>query len=190
LRDFNVEILDWQRADLSIDTINTVAPNVRILHLYSSGNWASLDHWTGTNGVCTLLKLERLYITIVSDNISVERAKKYREKVEERLRASQASRKLKGFQVDIRPWQSTRYSQSNDDTVTEDLRTPIQATNLKYFLPRYREMLNDSEYSDHLRSNNCRMKVAIIDSGVDRVSLLLLCCSHELMNAPVRFHRR
>jgi hypothetical protein len=168
LRDFNVEILDWQRADLSIDTINTVAPNVRILHLYSSGNWASLDHWTGTNGVCTLLKLERLYITIVSDNISVERAKKYREKVEERLRARQASRKLKGFQVDIRPWQSTRYSQSNDDTVTEDLRTPIQATNLKYFLPRYREMLNDSEYSDHLRSNNCRMKVAIIDSGVDR----------------------
>jgi hypothetical protein len=57
VKHFDIEILDWRRIDLSIRTIRDAAPNVRRLHLYSSGNWAALDHWIGPDGVCTLPKV-------------------------------------------------------------------------------------------------------------------------------------
>ena len=45
IKDFDVEVLDWKRYDLSIDTILTAAPHVTKLKLYSSGNWAPIVHW-------------------------------------------------------------------------------------------------------------------------------------------------
>lgn len=57
VKHFDVEILDWRRIDISIHTILEAAPNVKRLRLYSSGNWAALDHWIGLDGVCTLQKV-------------------------------------------------------------------------------------------------------------------------------------
>jgi hypothetical protein len=45
---FDVEILDWRRADLSVRTIRAAAPNVRVLYLYGSGGWAVLSDWTSS----------------------------------------------------------------------------------------------------------------------------------------------
>jgi len=47
IKEFDVEVLDWKRYDLSIHTILTAAPNVTKLKLYSSGNWAPIVHWMG-----------------------------------------------------------------------------------------------------------------------------------------------
>jgi hypothetical protein len=57
IKPFDIKILDWRRIDLSIRTIRDAAPNIRRLRLYSSGNWAPLDHWIGADGVCTLQKV-------------------------------------------------------------------------------------------------------------------------------------
>lgn len=55
---FRIEVLDWRRVDLSIDSIMDSAPTVRELHLYSSGNKAALSHWFGTQGVRKLTKVK------------------------------------------------------------------------------------------------------------------------------------
>ena len=54
IKDFKVEILDWKRLDLSIDCVFEAAEHVQKLHLYGSGNFATISHWTGVEGVCIL----------------------------------------------------------------------------------------------------------------------------------------
>ena len=61
-----VEMLDWQRTDLSIDTIREAAPNIRELYLYATG-WASLSHWLGEDGLRTMPRV---------CNSSIERVKR------------------------------------------------------------------------------------------------------------------
>lgn len=64
-----IQELDWRRTDLSIHTISACAPHVERLHLYSSGNLATIDHWTGPNGVIKLRNVGLVPI-IVSDPLA------------------------------------------------------------------------------------------------------------------------
>ena len=57
LKEFDVEILDWRRTDLSVDAILEAAANVKTLYLYSSGNWSALGHWISPDGVQKLPKV-------------------------------------------------------------------------------------------------------------------------------------
>lgn len=57
LRRFRVTNLDWRRTDLSVYAIHRAAPQVKQLHLYSSGNLGTLDHWLGQNGLSRLKKV-------------------------------------------------------------------------------------------------------------------------------------
>lgn len=57
LRRFRVTNLDWRRTDLSVYAIHRAAPQVKQLHLYSSGNLGTLDHWLGQNGLRRLEKV-------------------------------------------------------------------------------------------------------------------------------------
>jgi hypothetical protein len=50
---YKVDVLDWRRTDISIDTLIDGAPQVKVLYLYGSG-WAALSHWTGCDGVSRL----------------------------------------------------------------------------------------------------------------------------------------
>jgi hypothetical protein len=63
---FDVEVMKWRRADLSIASILKAAPNVRDLRLYSSGNWATIDHWIGPTGFQMLPKVGHKVSAIVS----------------------------------------------------------------------------------------------------------------------------
>lgn len=62
LSHFDIERLNWRRLDLSVDSISCAAPNVRELHLYSSGSQAALRHWIGNDGVRKLKKVGRFFI--------------------------------------------------------------------------------------------------------------------------------
>lgn len=57
LRGFGVEILDWVKYDLCSNTILEAAPDVREVHLYSSGNNAVLHAWSGIDGLKQLKKV-------------------------------------------------------------------------------------------------------------------------------------
>ena len=54
VNDFGIEELDWRRLDLCIETIMELSPTLSVLHLYSSGNWASLSHWMSKDGLVNL----------------------------------------------------------------------------------------------------------------------------------------
>lgn len=59
IKTFGVEVLDWRRTDLSIKSIKESAgETVRELHLYSSGNWTALSHWTDPEELSGLNKVE------------------------------------------------------------------------------------------------------------------------------------
>ena len=60
LEGFDVEILNWKRADLSVDSISIAAPNVKKLYLYSNGSKASIGHWGGSDGVGRLEKVSSM----------------------------------------------------------------------------------------------------------------------------------
>jgi hypothetical protein len=59
LRSFEVEILDWRKVDLCLETILTACRNVRQLYLRWSGNRAVLRAWSEPEG---LPRLENLAI--------------------------------------------------------------------------------------------------------------------------------
>jgi hypothetical protein len=48
-----IESLDWRKPDISVETLRA-AKNLRIVWLYSSGNWGPLGYWTSNEGISTL----------------------------------------------------------------------------------------------------------------------------------------
>jgi len=51
LKSFDIEIWDWKRFDLCIDTILNASPGVREVSLYSTGNLAVLRDWSSEDGL-------------------------------------------------------------------------------------------------------------------------------------------
>jgi hypothetical protein len=62
LKGMSVEDWDWRKTDLCLEVIYTVAPAVRIVHLYWSGNNATLRGWSEPEGLAKLEKLEKVYL--------------------------------------------------------------------------------------------------------------------------------
>lgn len=62
LQGFGIEIWDWQKMDISVSVIETVAPNVRVVHLHWSGNNAVLRGWSEEGGLKRLQELEVVHI--------------------------------------------------------------------------------------------------------------------------------
>ncbi|KAK0648154.1 hypothetical protein B0T16DRAFT_325322 [Cercophora newfieldiana] len=65
---FDVEILDWRKADLCPVTIKRAAPNVRELHLHWSGSNSVLFGWSDASCLASLPRLRKIHVhyTIVS----------------------------------------------------------------------------------------------------------------------------
>ncbi|KAI1129180.1 hypothetical protein F5Y10DRAFT_238742 [Nemania abortiva] len=57
-----VDVWDWKKRDLSPDVLHRVAPNVRVVHLYWSGNNAILRAWSEPEGLRKLRNLTRVYL--------------------------------------------------------------------------------------------------------------------------------
>jgi hypothetical protein len=57
-----VEIWDWKKPDLCIDTILIAAADVREVYLYWSGNNAILRSWSEPGGLALLKKLEKVHL--------------------------------------------------------------------------------------------------------------------------------
>lgn len=57
-----VEVWDWRKIDISPEVIKKVAPDVREIHLYWSGNNAVLRGWSEPEGLRQLKKLEKIHL--------------------------------------------------------------------------------------------------------------------------------
>lgn len=62
LRDFEVEIWDWQRFDLCTETIAWAAPGVKQANLYWSGNNAVLWGWSEKAILDRMTRLKKVYL--------------------------------------------------------------------------------------------------------------------------------
>ena len=78
LKDFNVEVLDWFKFDLCSETILEAAPNVKEVHLYSSGNNAVLRAWSSCDG---LKKLTKVVSFQVGSNFDIKICADYKSKL-------------------------------------------------------------------------------------------------------------
>lgn len=57
IQGFHVEVLNWERVDISSDVFYNAAPDVRELYLYSSGNNEILRGWSSMDGLPRLKKV-------------------------------------------------------------------------------------------------------------------------------------
>ena len=57
IQGFQVEVLNWERVDISSDVFFNAAPDVRELHLYASGNNEVLRGWSSKDGLTRLKKV-------------------------------------------------------------------------------------------------------------------------------------
>jgi hypothetical protein len=56
---FGIELWDWKKVDISIDTIVKAAPSAQVVTLYSSGNASVLHAWSGKHGLARLVRTVR-----------------------------------------------------------------------------------------------------------------------------------
>lgn len=57
LQQFEIIEFDWRKTDLSSDIIHEIAPDSRVLRLYSSGNLGVLKSWAAHDGLFKFLKV-------------------------------------------------------------------------------------------------------------------------------------
>jgi hypothetical protein len=57
LTPFKIEVWDWKKPDICSETIYKAAPDVRVVHLYCTGNNAVLRSWSGDEGLAKLKKV-------------------------------------------------------------------------------------------------------------------------------------
>jgi hypothetical protein len=77
LSGLDIRDLNWRRLDLSIESIVKAAKLIERLQLYSSGNFAAIDHWLGPKGICLLNKVSPAPRILISNDIAIFPANKY-----------------------------------------------------------------------------------------------------------------
>ncbi|KAI5792576.1 hypothetical protein DFH27DRAFT_192777 [Peziza echinospora] len=73
----HIRTWDWRKVDLCDEVLREAAPNVRTVHLYTSGNNSVLRSWSSLEGLVVLPKLEKIYLTVCKEHV-VETAKSVR----------------------------------------------------------------------------------------------------------------
>ncbi|KAL2856758.1 hypothetical protein BJX68DRAFT_229427 [Aspergillus pseudodeflectus] len=63
-RQYNILHWDWQKLDISSDTILAAAPDVKTVVMHSSGNFSTLQGWACKHGLSRLKKLRSLHVVI------------------------------------------------------------------------------------------------------------------------------
>ncbi|KAF4997527.1 hypothetical protein FDECE_12057 [Fusarium decemcellulare] len=181
---FNIEVLDWERLDLSLEPLRDTCKNLKHLTLYGS-SWSSLQYWTSEEVIALFdsifTKIRKVTIVVITDLIGKELSEVYKDNANNRLDGllsktpcSPCSRFnicREVFQVETKPWPSLKHPDDSGSSMAQI--TAIQATRLTEFLPKYNilqrafadlDWLNDLQIKPILTPY---IKIAIIDTGVD-----------------------
>ncbi|KAK4210780.1 hypothetical protein QBC37DRAFT_390236 [Rhypophila decipiens] len=85
LKDFKVEIFDWRKTDISIDTVQEAAPDVEELYLYSTGRKPALIGWSCKHALIGLKKLKELHVIFQPGPEPMETLKSYFQEFNDRV---------------------------------------------------------------------------------------------------------
>ncbi|KAI1775575.1 hypothetical protein F4818DRAFT_382181 [Hypoxylon cercidicola] len=167
---FDVRYLDWNKADMCVDTIRKKAPNVAHLWLHSSGSNAVLWSWADSSGLRSLPKLSQVYLHARKGLESYKRNEENVRNFKERLRQPINSLDLSEMKVieTIEKPPKARPHLRLDNT-SFDVRAQ----------DRHQWMNNIRDFAAELRTElgvnytQRKPKVAIIDDGVNPESEFL-----------------
>ncbi|KAI1128238.1 peptidase S8/S53 domain-containing protein [Nemania abortiva] len=198
---FNVEVLDWMRADISIKPLIGNCRNLKRLTLYVS-NWANLSYWISGDGyeeMSTFELLRDVEIFILADLIGSSYSSKYEQECQKREKNSRD--KLAGrtppvrikfnMKFSLRSWSSliTRH----EEVAIAKKSTAVEVTHLGAYIEAYSLLQIECQDLDFLEENNAIfpnttegqgnlsriVNVAVIDTGVDPDSIQC----HEISGA-------
>ncbi|KAI0141142.1 hypothetical protein F4776DRAFT_653800 [Hypoxylon sp. NC0597] len=169
LDEFDVRYLDWNKADMCVDTIRRKAPNVVHLWLHSSGSNAVLWSWSDSSGLRSLSKLTQVHLNARKGLESYKRNEANIHSFKERLRQpinGLGPSKIKVIESIEKP-PKVRPHHRLDNSF--DVRSQ----------DRHQWMNNIRDFAAELRTElgvnypHRRPKVAIIDDGVNPESEFL-----------------
>ncbi|GAB1319911.1 hypothetical protein MFIFM68171_10121 [Madurella fahalii] len=106
--DLNIEVWDWQKIDISSDTIVKVAPNAQVVRLYCSGNTSILHAWSGKHGLARLRNLKKLELSVDPDAGGAGRAMDTRRSLDSYKKdfTTRLLRRLPNVEVTYKPFPS------------------------------------------------------------------------------------
>ncbi|KAL7629603.1 hypothetical protein AAE478_001125 [Parahypoxylon ruwenzoriense] len=169
LEGFDIRYLDWNKADMCVDTIRKKAPNVAHLWLHSGGSNAVLWSWSDSCGLRSLPKLTQVHLNARKGLESYKRNERNIKDFKERLRQpvyGLGPSKIKVLESIERPPKARAYPRPE---IAFDVRSQ----------DRHQWMNNIRDFAAELRTelgtkSTQRMpKVAIIDDGVNPESEFL-----------------
>lgn len=67
IKGLGVEVWDWKKYDICSETIREAAPDVQVVHLYTSGNNAVLRGWSDQDGLRRLTKVKKVFSTLTKN---------------------------------------------------------------------------------------------------------------------------
>ncbi|KAK1834951.1 hypothetical protein QBC39DRAFT_182335 [Podospora conica] len=171
LSDFNVEELDWKRPDLSSEVVYRAAPNVKVLHLISTGNEAVLQSWSSSEGLKKLKHLERVKITAQIGYETATRTSAYLTAFKQRFEESgPISAKL---EIDESPLHSKRALKSTSPLLPVATGDQKQNPTDEWLLcmGSFAAVVHNAErsaiYKSMIHDPTHEVTVALIDDGVD-----------------------
>jgi hypothetical protein len=191
LRNFDIEVLDWRRLDLSLRVLfekdkqdSPVCRNLRKLRLYAGG-WPALAYWTSKGGLAQLDRLHDLRsveIFVMREFVGGELSASYKDEADARIEDFKKEHPTSELQVTI---STNNWSALNPQVVVSRIKqehTATEATHLAPFLEAYDNLHRDFERPrwrmDTLEWNldekggyTPYIKVAVIDNGVDPGSI-------------------
>ncbi|KAF2966988.1 hypothetical protein GQX73_g6566 [Xylaria multiplex] len=173
IKRFQVEELDWRKTDMCSTVLQRAAPNLRAVHLYSSGNNAVLRGWSAEDGLIALEKLEKISVLVLPLIENMETVRSYITQFNDRVTSQLAERRDRSAEIHVVFMQP----QTGRDLTTWS-KTMAQPTVAVMSTQKATE-----EWSASLRilellglpwgegDEERGLKVALVDDGVDILAL-------------------
>ncbi|KAI1465212.1 uncharacterized protein F4812DRAFT_462057 [Daldinia caldariorum] len=182
LKRFDIEILDWRKIDLCPETICNSCKNLRVLHLWWSGNNAMLRAWSEPDGLVKLQQLKAIHLHQTQDLDSElwtqKKVEQFRERLKKARDAQNKDRVGKDRFPDIHvppPLRTTTINERHHGDLTPETDPKVQrkthnwlhimdtfADGIAKFTP-HREGSSAANLPEKLRND---VTVALIDDGV------------------------
>ncbi|ETS78061.1 hypothetical protein PFICI_10123 [Pestalotiopsis fici W106-1] len=155
-----IETWDWRKFDISPEVIQKVAPHVKVVHLYWSGNNATLRAWSEERGI---RRLEKLEVVHLHGKQGLESKSRMKRSIKEFKSDVETNTQIRVEDKEIQS-EAAKNAGSDTDAVKNVHERHKWVTTMEEFA----EFLQNAEANADPRLELLRpVKVALIDDGVD-----------------------
>ncbi|KAI0906245.1 hypothetical protein F4823DRAFT_90753 [Ustulina deusta] len=169
LTKMNVDVWDWKKRDLSPDVLHTVAPCVHTVHLYWSGNNATLRAWSEPDGLRRLTNLRRVHLHRQEGLETRARTERYIEEFKDRMK--EGGRLIEVEDTKLRGDRTDPSSKGTNSIVRDPYERHRWITSMEeyasFLQTAQREWCTDLGEGQEKSPLKYPVTVAVIDDGID-----------------------